>query len=175
MLELTANNAPPQVPGRAPPPVHLPITDISQWVEKFSMMIAIICSRFPDKATEMFAYLGTIVGAERDYEGQCWVTYDRQFRRKALANKYLNWLVIDSRLYNEAFMGCAKAIARCSFYLQDDHIYGRILSQQPQPLLPRWIPWPGHMASSAHLAPPQSLCHPQPGTCGKISRNLPAF
>ena len=120
MSELTANDAPPQVPGRAPP-ARLPITDISHWVEKFSMMAAVICSRFPDKAPEMFAYLGTIVRAERNYEGLRWVTYDRQFRREALANKNLNWSVTDSRLYNEAFTGRAKAIARCSFCLQDDH------------------------------------------------------
>ena len=66
----------------------------------------------------MFAYAAT---AKRNYEGQRWVVYDRQYRREALARKDLNWSVTDSRLYNEAFTGRAKAIARCSFCLQDDH------------------------------------------------------
>jgi hypothetical protein len=59
MSELTANDAPSQAPGRAPP-ARLPITDISHWVEKFSLMAAVICSRFPYKVPEMFAYLGTM-------------------------------------------------------------------------------------------------------------------
>ena len=80
-----------------------------------------LCSRFPEKAPELFAYAATIVRAERNYEGQRWVIYDRQYRREALARKDLNWSVTDSRLYNEAFTGRARAIARCSFCLQDDH------------------------------------------------------
>ena len=44
-----------------------------------------------------------------------------QFRREALARKDLNWPITDSRLYNEAFTGRAKAVARCSFCLREDH------------------------------------------------------
>ena len=39
-------------PGR---PAHHPIHDISQWVERFSITAAIICTRFPDKASELLA------------------------------------------------------------------------------------------------------------------------
>ena len=69
----------------------------------------------------MFVYQATIVRAEWNYEGQRWVTYDRQFRREALARKDLNWSVTDRdpRLYNEVFTDRARAIARCSFCLQD--------------------------------------------------------
>ena len=59
--------------------------------------------------------------AERNYEGKRWVTYDRQFRRQALARKDRIWSVTDPRLYNKAFTGRACSIARCSFCLQDDH------------------------------------------------------
>eukprot|EP00731_Ephydatia_muelleri_P008707 Em0004g1045a len=45
--------------------------------------------------------------------GRTWVAYDRQYRREALARKDLNWSATNSRLYNEAFTGCAKAIPRC--------------------------------------------------------------
>ena len=40
---------------------------------------------------------------------------------EALARKDLNWSVTDPHLYNEAFTGRARAIARCSFCLQDNH------------------------------------------------------
>ena len=41
-------------------------------------MAAVLASRFPEKALELLAYQATIVRAERNYEGKCWVVYDRQ-------------------------------------------------------------------------------------------------
>ena len=93
--------------------------------------------RFPEKAPEFFAYQATVVRAERNYEGKRWVTYDRQFRREALARKDLNWSVTDSRLYNEAFTGRARAIARCTFCLQDDHA----APQCPRNPDRQWLSW----------------------------------
>lgn len=84
-------------------------------------MAAALASRFPLKAAELFAYQATIVRVERNYEAGRWVAYDRQFRREALARRDLNWSVTDTRLYNEAFTGRARAIPRRSFCLQDDH------------------------------------------------------
>ena len=106
--------------GRPAPP-RLPVADISQWVERYSAMAAIIATRFPHKAPELFAYQALIVRAERNYETNRWVSYDRQFRREALARKDLNWSIPDARLYNEAFTGRARSIARCVFCLQDEH------------------------------------------------------
>ena len=80
----------------------LRVTDISMWVEGFPDMAAIIATRFPHKALELFTYQATIVQAERNYEGKRWVAYDHQYRREALARKDLNWSITDSRLY-EAF------------------------------------------------------------------------
>ena len=84
-------------------------------------MAVILTTRFPEKAPEFFAYQAMIVRAERNYEGNRWVVYDRQFRREALARKDLNWSVPHSRLYNKAFTGRARAIPRYTFCLQDDH------------------------------------------------------
>lgn len=46
-------------------------------------MAAIIATRFPDKAPELFSYLVTIARAERNYESGWWVLYDRQLRQQA--------------------------------------------------------------------------------------------
>ncbi len=44
-------------PGRPAAPVRLPVTDISQWLERYSLMAAtILTTRFPEKAPERFAY-----------------------------------------------------------------------------------------------------------------------
>ncbi len=101
-----------------------PVTSISLWLERFSIMAAILATRFPEKAPEFLAYQASIVRAERNYEGCQWVLYDRQYRREALARRDLNWSVPNTRLYNEAFTGRARVIPRCSYCLGDDHLVG---------------------------------------------------
>ena len=65
-VEVTVDAEPTQIPGRPPVPGRCPITNISQWVERYSLMAATLASRFPDKAPELFAYQATIVHAERN-------------------------------------------------------------------------------------------------------------
>ena len=98
-----------------------PVHDIGLWIECFSRMAAVLVSRYPDKAPELFAYQATIVRASRNVEGNSWVAYDRQYRREALANRDLNWSQMNTRLYNEAFTGRAKSIPRCRHCLSDTH------------------------------------------------------
>eukprot|EP00731_Ephydatia_muelleri_P032923 Em0024g467a len=98
-----------------------PVQDISLWIECFSRMAAVLVTRYPDKGPELWAYQASIVRAARNYEGLAWVAYDRQYRREALARKDLNWSATNSRLYNEAFTGRAKAILRCRHCLSDSH------------------------------------------------------
>lgn len=147
MSEVTIDDVIPQVPGRPPPPARLPIMDISQWVERYSLMAAVLCSKFPDKAPELFAYQASIVRADRNYEGKRWVAYDRQYRRQALAKRDLNWSVTDPRLYNEAFTGRARPIARCTYCLQDDHMAQQCPRNPHRPIF-GWFPdpsaWPTH-------------------------------
>ena len=107
--EVTVDGDTPQAAGR-PPPARLPITSISQWLERFSMMAAIMVTRFPLKAPELFAYLALIVRAQRNYEGEHWVAYDRQYRRETLARRDLNWSVPDSRKPSPAGLGPSHAV-----------------------------------------------------------------
>ena len=116
MSEISLDDHVAQIPGQPP------IQNILAWVEKYSVMAALLASRFPDKAPELFAYQASIVRAERNFDDRCWVAYDRCYRREALAQKNLNWSVTNARLYNEAFTGCARAVPRCSFCLQEDHV-----------------------------------------------------
>ena len=167
MAEVALDDDLQQTPGRPLAPARLPITEISQWVERFSVMAALLTSRFPDKAPELFAYQAAIVRAERNYEGKRWVTYDRQFRREALARKDLNWSVLDPRLYNEAFTGRARAIARCSYCLQDDHQSTACPKNPNRPMfgffpdLAMWHPQqhaPSHAYSNSGQSPGQEIC-----------------
>ena len=163
MAEITLDEDVPSTPGR-PATSRLPVTDISIWLEKFSIMAAIMCTRFPEKAPELLAYQASIIRAERNYEGKQWVAYDRQFRREALARKDLDWSVPDPRLYNEAFTGRARAIPRCSFCLQDDHGANACPHNPNRPMygwsaeLPSWL---AHQALAHHSTGPsaqQEIC-----------------
>ncbi len=114
MSEVTMDTPPESTPCRPVPPCRPMVTDISHWVERYTTMAALLSTRFPHKVPELFAYLATIVRAERNYEYGRWVAYDRQFRREALAKKCLDCSVPDPRLYSEAFTGRARSIPRCS-------------------------------------------------------------
>ena len=87
-----------------------PVITIKTWLECYARMAAVLVSRFPEKAPELWAYQSTIFKAAHDFDGANWVAYDRQFRRDKLAKRDLNWSVPNTRLYNEAFTGRARSI-----------------------------------------------------------------
>ena len=97
------------------------ITDFQVWSECYATMGGILSTRYPDKASHLFAYLKTISRASRTFESLAWASYDMAFRRQAANRGSLNWGVVDPALYNEAFTGRARAIARCSYCLSDTH------------------------------------------------------
>ena len=101
------------------PPHCPPLTDIMTWLQCYASLAAVLSTRYPDKAPELWAYQSLIIRAARNYERQAWVAYDHQYRREALAKGDLNWSTLDSRLYNEAFMGRARAIAHCQHCLSE--------------------------------------------------------
>ena len=172
MSEVTVDNVLPAVPGHPPPPARLPISDISQWVERYSLMAAVLCSKYPDKAGELFAYQASIIHTERNYEGKRRVAYDRQYRRQALARQDLNWSVTDPHLYNKAFTGRARSIARCSFCLQDDHAAGQCPRNPHRPIF-GWFPdqstWTTNQSA---FGPPSSSQRNRPVASGEICRRF---
>ena len=65
--------------------------------------------------------------------------------------------VPDPRLYNEAFTRRVRAIARCSYCLQDDHAAPRCLKNPNRPVF-GWFPdpsdWPAQAGGPPPLPPP---------------------
>ena len=101
-------------------PSKPPVTTIRSWLECYSRMAAVLTSRFPEKAAELWAYQTTIIHAAHTYEGANWVAYDRLYCREMLAAKNLNWSVPNPRLYSEAFTGRAKRHPQCPHCLSED-------------------------------------------------------
>ena len=64
----TMDHLPTPGPGRPPLLAQTPIQDITTRVEKFFLMAALLATRFPEKALELWAYQVSIVRAERNFE-----------------------------------------------------------------------------------------------------------
>ena len=105
-----------------PRPRKKPVTDILTWTECFSTMAAVITTKDPGKAPQLFAYLRTIVRASQTFEGLAWVAYDTQYRRRAAATKSWDWGTTDTSLYNECFTGRARAKALCKLCASESHM-----------------------------------------------------
>ena len=141
MSELRGDVWPDDTPADTPAqrrPAKPPVITIKSWLECYSRMAAVLVSRFPEKAPELWAYQCTIMKAAHDYDGANWVAYDRLFRRDMLARKDLNWSVPNTRLYNEAFTGRARSIPRCPHCLADDH-GGIACPHNPNPPVLGWL------------------------------------
>jgi len=93
-------------------------------------MAAIFTTRFLEKAPELFAYQASIVRAERNYEGNQWVAYDRQYRWETLARKDLYWSIPNLRLYNETFTGMGQVDSEVHL-LPTGQPFGSPVSQEP--------------------------------------------
>ena len=136
----------------------MPVTSI---FEKYSRMAAVLSTHFLEKTAELFAYQATVVRAERNYEGSRWVIYACQFKHEALGHKDLNWFITDPRLYNEAFTGRARSIARCSYCLQDDHRPVACPQKPNRSFLSCMPTWPPavQVPQPPLPAPSQEICH----------------
>ena len=53
MSEISLDDPPSHLPGQPPLLARPPVQNISVWVEKFSVMAALLASRFPEKAPEL--------------------------------------------------------------------------------------------------------------------------
>ena len=157
----------PRRPGRPP------VINIKTWLECFARMAAVLVSRFPEKAPELWAYQSTILNVAHSYEGATWVAYDQQYRREMLARKDLNWSVPNSRLYNEAFTGRARFMPRCQHCLSEDH-GSTGCPQHPNPMVVGWFQPPSNLPlSTLPSLPPPTLAVSQPKTPGQeVCRNF---
>ena len=127
IAEIALDDLPTPGPGQPPLPACPPIQDITLWLEKLSLMAALLAICFPEKAPQLLVYQASIVRAERNFEGRWWVTYDRCHQQKALAIKNLDWSVPNLHLYNEAFTGHARATHPQVFILSPGGSYSTLV------------------------------------------------
>ena len=89
------------------------INTITEWVQAFSVLAAIILQRFPAYTAQMMAYQLTILKAAQQYDGLQWREYDTHFRVAAAATGKRDWSHLDTDLYTRFFTGRAKQVEAC--------------------------------------------------------------
>ena len=149
-------------------PSKPPVTTLRVWLECYGRMAAVITSRFPEKAAELWAYQTTIIHAAHTYEGANWVAYDRLYRREMLAAKNLNWSVPNQRLYSEAFTGRAKRHPQCPHCLSEDHAAAGC-PHNPNPPFVRWFQGTPHLQFGPAASGPPSAA---PLKAQEVCRNF---
>jgi len=90
-----------------------PVTDILVCIQCYSVLVSTLSLCYPDKVLELMAYMATIVRCQKDYDGPSWVLYDRAFWRRAEVTKDLNWLAVNTSLFNLCFGGRVRRRSIC--------------------------------------------------------------
>ncbi len=96
------------------------ITNILQWVECFNSYIAIVATQHPTRVPDLLGYSSLIVHAARKFEGDQWLQYDRNFRKRMVGQPTRQWSDVDLSTWAMAF---AKATPRehCNLCFSLDH------------------------------------------------------
>ena len=96
------------------------VSNILEWIRRFSAYIAVISAKQPHRVPDLLGYLTLITEAHMQYAGDGWMGYDRRFRQIAATKPYVTWAQIDTTLWNLAFSGKARSV-RCKFCFSITH------------------------------------------------------
>ena len=96
------------------------VTNILEWVQCFSIYMAVVSEKHPDRIKDLLGYQALIVEARMEYDSETWLGYDRRFRQTVAATPDAVWARIDPTLWNMAFTGQARA-QRCKFCFSLTH------------------------------------------------------
>ena len=101
-------------------PKHRQVTNILEWIQCYTIYMAVRAEKHPEKILDMLGYQTLIVEARMEYEGDGWLGYDRRFRQTAAATPDITWAKIEPTLWNKAFAGQASS-SRCKYCFSLTH------------------------------------------------------
>ena len=88
--------------GGSPKSKRRGVTNILEWIQCFSIYIAIIAQKHPERVPDLLGYQSLIIDASIQYEGDSGIGYDRRFSLSAVANSTKIWSSLDPTLWNLA-------------------------------------------------------------------------
>ena len=80
------------------------VTNILEWVQCYSIYIAVLTARHPNRIQDLMGYQALIVKACPEYGSETWLGYDRRFCQLAAASPDTVWAKIDPTPWNMAFL-----------------------------------------------------------------------
>ena len=86
-------------------PVRREIPDRLSWLQCFSLYAAVVASKYPEKAEELWAYQATLIGEARRCGGQGWLLYNSAFRQQITSFDAVDFSKINQSLYSTTFLG----------------------------------------------------------------------
>ena len=90
------------------------IPDFESWLQCFSAYAAVICSRYPDKARELWAYQSFMIAEHRKCKGRGWLIYDSAFRQQITSLERVDFSKVNQSLYSTTFLAYGgRALTAC--------------------------------------------------------------
>ena len=97
------------------------IPDLMSWLHCYSLFAAIICSKYPEKSREMWAYQATIIGEAKRCGGNGWHLYDAAFRQQISSIEQADFSKINQSLYSTTFLAYGGRSQFCPNCMLSDH------------------------------------------------------
>ncbi|KAJ1135207.1 hypothetical protein NDU88_001652 [Pleurodeles waltl] len=83
--------------------------NFDNWLDAFRIMACIIVEKFPDCTKDLWLYESKIHEAQRQFTGDAWLDYDKDFRLKMQAHPDIEWDEEDVAGYMQKMMITRKA------------------------------------------------------------------
>ena len=83
------------------------IPDLGIWIQCFSLYMAVILTKQPERATSLLLYQSSIAKLSQKFKWPVWVIYDNSYRQEAADSAKLDWAKIDPSLHAQCFTGMA--------------------------------------------------------------------
>ena len=85
------------------------IPDLGTWVQCFAVYASVICTKAPERTSDLLGYMSHIARACQKYKWPSWIIYDLNFRQEAAERGTTEWSQLDPSLYAQCFTGQAKS------------------------------------------------------------------
>ena len=102
-------------------PCRREVPDLMSWLQCFSSYAAVVCSKYPEKAREMWAYQATMISEFRRCGGRGWRLYDTAFRQHAASLESTDFSKINQGLYTTTFLSYGGKGQFCQSCMMSDH------------------------------------------------------
>ena len=99
------------------------VPDLMSWLQCFSMYASVICSKYPEKARELWAYQATIISEFRRCGGGGWRLYDSAFRQHISSLESTDFSRINQGLYSTTFLAYGGKGQFCQSCMSSDHTH----------------------------------------------------